>query len=57
MRRGTCETCKFHDANPRGWQWDYCMRPKSDRKRGTPLCAEMRQGECGPEAKLFEPKG
>lgn len=49
-----CETCKFHEANPRGWQWDYCLLPRSTLK--TPLCAEMRQGPCGAEKKLYQPK-
>jgi hypothetical protein len=55
-RARTCDRCKFHEANPRGWQWDYCDRPGPERARKMPLCAEMRQGPCGAEAKLFEPR-
>lgn len=49
--KGTCESCRFHAANPRGWQWDYCTRGGSSA-----LCAEMRRAACGPAADLFEPK-
>lgn len=50
-----CDTCRHREANPRGWQWDYCTLPWAGRKVKPTFCGERRREDCGPEAKLWEP--